>query len=86
MELPVLDLSAPALPLTLHARGRRACIAHLALGDADAQRLRDLGVREGACVCVMMNADKCILALDGQARLALQREVAMQVFAAELPA
>jgi Fe2+ transport system protein FeoA len=55
-------------------------IAWLALDDAQAQRLRELGVREGCRACVMLNADKCILGV-GTCRLALQREIAMRLFA-----
>ena len=79
------DLSLPMLPLSGYRQGQRACVAYLG-HDADvAERLRSLGVREGACVCVMRNAGTCILAVDG-CRLALQREVADQVFATDLAA
>jgi Fe2+ transport system protein FeoA len=67
-------------PLTCFARGQQARIAFLGLSDSEAQRLRDLGLREGCQVCVMANADKCILGLS-ECRIALQREVAMQLFA-----
>lgn len=70
------------LPLTGYREGQRAHVAYLGHDDAIAERLRTLGVREGACVCVMLNTDKCILAVDG-CRLALQREVAQQVYATE---
>ncbi|RMH49727.1 MAG: ferrous iron transport protein A [Bacteroidetes bacterium] len=69
-----------ASPLTTFARGQQARIAFLGLADAEAQRLRELGLCEGCQVCVMMNADKCVLGLQA-ARIALQREVAMQLFA-----
>jgi Fe2+ transport system protein FeoA len=42
--------------------------------------LRDLGLREGCCVCVMANAEKCILGVS-ECRIALQREVAMNLLA-----
>lgn len=82
---PVLDpdFGLPMLPLSLLGAGRRACVAFLGGSESDAQRLRDLGLREGAFVCVMRNTDKCVLAMDG-CRLALGREVAAQVFATEL--
>lgn len=79
------DLLLPMLPLSGYREGQRACVAYLGHEDAVAERLRTLGVREGACVCVMLNTDKCILAVDG-CRLALQREVADQVFATDLAA
>jgi Fe2+ transport system protein FeoA len=75
---------APA-PLTAFARGQHVRIAWLGLDGPEAARLRDLGVREGCTACIMMNADKCILGL-GACRLALQREVAMHLFATPAPA
>lgn len=73
-------MSPKAAPLTCFAKGQRARIAFLGLMDAEAQRLRDLGLREGCLVCIMANADKCILGLS-ECRIALQREVAMNLFA-----
>ncbi len=73
----------PMLPLTVLGQGRRACVAFMGMNEADAQRLRELGLREGACICVMRNTSTCLLAMDG-CRLALQREVAAQVFATAL--
>lgn len=67
-------------PLTTFLRGQQARIAFLGVADAEAQRLRDLGLCEGCQVCIMMNADKCVLGLKA-CRIALQREVAMQLFA-----
>lgn len=81
MTAAVPDL--PLLPLTVLGQGRRACVAFMGMDEADAQRLRELGLREGACICVMRNTSTCLLAMDGS-RLALQREVAAQVFATEL--
>jgi Fe2+ transport system protein FeoA len=69
-----------AVPLTCFRQGQYVEIAWLALDDAQAQRLRELGVREGCRACVMLNADKCILGV-GTCRLALQREIAMRLFA-----
>ena len=70
------------LPITGYRQGERARVAYLGHDVAVAERLRTLGVREGACVCVMLNTDKCILAVDG-CRLALQREVAEHVYATD---
>lgn len=78
VPLPVADV--PPAPLTCFARGSRACIAWVALEAGEAQRLREMGVREGACVGVVQNGAACVLAVDG-CRLALRREVAGQLFA-----
>jgi Fe2+ transport system protein FeoA len=69
-----------ATPLTCFLKGQKARIAFLSMGDEDAERLRDLGLREGCCVCVMANAEKCILGVS-ECRIALQREVAMNLLA-----
>jgi len=73
----------PMLPLTVLGQGQRACVAFMGMDEGDAQRLRELGLREGACICVMRNTSTCLLAMDG-CRIALQREVAVMVFATEL--
>lgn len=73
-------MSNDAAPLTSYLQGENVQIEFLGLDEARAQRLRELGVREGCRVCVMMNADKCILAM-GACRVALQRETAMCLFA-----
>lgn len=69
-----------AIPLTAFRQGDDVEIESLFLTEAQAERLRELGVREGCRVCVMMNADKCVLGL-GSCRVALQREIAMCLFA-----
>ena len=69
-----------ALPLTCFVKGQQAQIHFMGVAGPEADRLRDLGLREGCRVCVMMNADKCILGLEA-CRIAVQREVAMQLFA-----
>lgn len=48
-------------------------------GD-EAQRLRDLGIREGASVRLMANAALCVVGL-GACRIALRQEVASRLFA-----
>ncbi len=73
-------MRSDAAPLTCFQQGQYVQIAWLALDEEQAQRLRELGVREGCRACVMLNADKCILGV-GTCRLALQREVAMRLFA-----
>lgn len=69
-----------AAPLTCFQQGQYVQIKWIALDEAYAQRLRELGVREGCRACVMLNTDKCILGV-GSCRLALQREIAMRLFA-----
>lgn len=73
-------MSNDAAPLTCYGRGENVEIEWLGLDEVQAERLREIGVREGCRVCVMMNADKCILGM-GCCRVALQREVAMHLFA-----
>ncbi len=73
-------MSSDAAPLTSYLQGQDVEIEFLGLEEAEAERLRELGVREGCRVCVMMNADKCILGM-GSCRVALQRETAMCLFA-----
>lgn len=69
-------------PLTCFRRGHTVRLSLLAVDDAEAARLRDLGLREGCKVCVLGNAATCIVGI-GSCRLALQREVAMNLFAVE---
>lgn len=73
-------MSNSALPLTTYRQGDDLEIEWLGLDEVQNERLRELGVREGCRVCVMMNADKCILGM-GACRVALQREIAMCLFA-----
>lgn len=73
-------MSSDAAPLTSYLQGQDVEIEFLGLEEAEAERLRELGVREGCRVCVMMNADKCIPGM-GSCRVALQRETAMCLFA-----
>ncbi len=85
LDLPVLD--APdgcAAPLTCFARGQQVCIACVAVEGDEAQRLRELGLREGACVRLMANAALCVVGL-GACRIALRQEVAARLFATATP-
>jgi len=75
---PSADASSASQPLTRLPAGCRACIVDLGPDDAQADRLRDIGLREGVHVCMMANTDKCILAL-GRSRIAVQREVAQML-------
>jgi len=76
MSSPIHD----PMPLTTFSTGQEVRIQWVGVEGTEADRLRDLGVREGCRACILMNADKCILGL-GSCRLALQREVAMQLLA-----
>jgi len=51
----------------------------------EAQRLRDLGLREGAQLSIVHNNDKLIVRVSGS-RIGLRRELAMHVLATECPA
>lgn len=73
-------MSPETAPLTCFRKGQQARIDFLGLTGEEAERLREIGLREGCQVCVMANTDKCILGLS-ECRIALQREVAMQLFA-----
>lgn len=70
----------PPVPLTTFPKGQDVRIERVGVEGTEGERLRDLGVREGCRACILMNGDKCILGL-GTCRLALQREVAMQLLA-----
>ena len=67
-------------PLTSFAAGVVVHLAFFALGDSECQRLRDLGVREGNEIHVLKNDDTFVCKIDAS-RIALRREVAMNVFA-----
>ncbi|MEO0558647.1 MAG: FeoA family protein [Bacteroidota bacterium] len=75
-------MNPASAPLTCFSRGRFVRLSTLAVDDDEAARLRDLGLREGCRVCVLGNAATCIVGI-GSCRLALQREVAMNLFAVE---
>ncbi len=86
-NLPVLpsDASLPdgmAAPLTCFGRGQQVCISCINVEGEEAQRLRDLGLREGACVRLMANAALCVVGL-GACRIALRHEVASRLFVTE---
>lgn len=70
----------PALPLLHQQEGCSACIARLSLPEDQAARLRALGVREGAQVCVLRKGGVCVLALRGANRLAVQRDVLAHIW------
>lgn len=69
-----------ATPITAFRAGQTVRLCFMALDEMICTRLREIGVREGCSACVMANGDKCVLSI-GAARVALQREVAMGLFA-----
>lgn len=69
-------------PLTAFRIGQTVRLCFLALDAATCTRLRELGVREGCRAGIAATGDKCVLRI-GASRVALQREVAMGLFATE---
>jgi len=67
-------------PLTSFAAGVMVQLAFFALGVPEAQRLRELGVIEGNQIHVLKNGDTFVCCVESS-RIALRREVAMNVFA-----
>ena len=67
-------------PLTSFAAGVMVNLSFFALGDPEAQRLRELGVIEGNVIHVLKNGDTFVCCVESS-RIALRREVAMNVFA-----
>ena len=80
-----IPASAPPQPLTCFARGVWVKLAFLAVAPSEAERLRDLGVREGCRVHVLRNAASVVCHVE-TARIVLRREVAMNVFATPVDA
>lgn len=58
--------------------GQCAVVAHLVGEENEAERLRDLGVREGAIVTVLRDADPLIIKVD-EARIGIGRSAAMSI-------
>jgi Fe2+ transport system protein FeoA len=81
MESKYCPFSVP-MPLTCFGQGCRVQLEYMALEPEAAGRLRAMGVREGACVCILQNADKLIFHVGGS-RLGVQRELAMQLYGTE---
>lgn len=69
-----------SLPLLHQQEGCSLCIAHLSLPEDEATRLRALGVREGARVCLLRKGGMCVLALRGSNRLAVQRALLAHIW------
>ena len=67
-------------PLTSFAAGVIVHLAFFAVAAPEAQRLRELGVREGNPIHVLKNAETFVCKVE-ESRIALRREVAMNVFA-----
>jgi Fe2+ transport system protein FeoA len=58
--------------------GQCAVVAHLVGDENEAERLRDLGVREGAIVTVLRDGDPLVVKID-EARFGIGRAAAMNV-------
>jgi Fe2+ transport system protein FeoA len=58
--------------------GQCAVVAHLVGDENESERLRDLGVREGAIVTVLRDSDPLIVKID-EARFGIGRSAAMNV-------
>ena len=63
-------------PLTSFRNGSDIQLAFLGLEPAIAQRVRELGLREGVHVAILQNSDKLIVRVSGS-RIGLRRELAM---------
>ena len=71
-------------PLTSFAAGMMVHLAFFALGVSEAQRLRELGVRDGNMIHIVKNGDTFVCCVESS-RIALRREVAMNVFGTPSP-
>ena len=69
-------------PLTSFRIGSTIILAFMGLDPENAQRMRDLGLREGACVVILQNADNLIVGI-ADSRIGLRREIAMQIFGSQ---
>ena len=67
-------------PLCSYKKGSHLLLESIGLESSEAQRLRDLGLREGANVSVIQNTDKMIVCV-AECRIGLRRELAMHVLA-----
>ncbi len=74
----------PPAPVTSFPKGKTIRLCFMGLDEGTANRLRELGIREGCDACVVSSGDKCVLAL-GASRIALRREVAQGLFATDTP-
>ncbi len=66
-------------PLTSFGHGIDVKLAFLGLDPATAQRMRELGLREGTQVAILQNSDKLIVRVS-DSRIGLRRELAMRIF------
>lgn len=77
-ELRMSPIHVPQ-PLTSFPTGVLVHLAFFALADPEAQRLRELGVIEGNQIHILKNGDSFVCCVESS-RIALRREVAMNVF------
>ena len=77
-------MNAPS-PLTSFSQGETVRLLFMMVDVQEAQRLRELGIREGATFIIMQNSDKLILAIVDN-RIGLRREIGMKLFATGIQA
>lgn len=75
---PAPAAACGACPLARCARGARAAVLRMECEGAEACRLRELGLHEGACVTVLDAQDGLLLEVRG-ARLALAQRLASSI-------
>ena len=66
-------------PLTTFACGVMVQLAFFSLSPTEAERLRELGLREGNAIHVIRNEESFICKIEAS-RVVLRREVAMKIF------
>lgn len=74
----------PAIPLSAAPQGPAVEVCFVCLGDVAVQRLRDVGIREGAVLRIISNQRRMIVGI-GPSRVAVAAELAAGVFVEEVP-
>ncbi len=81
----IIDARCATCPLAACARGSRAAVLRMECDSAEACRLRNLGLFEGACVTIVDMQDGLLLDVCGS-RLALAGALASAITVRPLPA
>jgi len=76
---PPMDTMETTAPLTSFSDGTDLQLVFFSLDTAEAQRLREMGLYEGARISIIKNTNKVIVRVDGS-RIGLRRELAMHLF------
>jgi len=79
-SIPLMTPDPLPQPLTSFTAGVVVQLAFLSLMPVEADRLRDLGIREGNPIHILRNEEALICAVESS-RIVLRREIAQQVFA-----